>query len=125
MTSPTDSNFNPFVWMRCPPPWNPEIFTFNYLCKYNGKVLVISLSPNTLPGYDAANSIESQCLQRLEAVSSCDGEDDENVARLLDESDRVSEEIQITVLKASQSLMQDLAPEQTWGPGENKPDIPV
>src|SRR6266536_174974 len=83
MSPPTDSNFNPFVWMRCPPTWDAEVFTYNYVCKYNGKVFDILLSPNTLPGYDAANSIETQYLQRLEAVSSCDGEDDEVVARML------------------------------------------
>ncbi|CZR62566.1 uncharacterized protein PAC_12463 [Phialocephala subalpina] len=111
MASSTNSNFNPFVWMRCPPMWDTEVFTYNYVCNYNGKIFDILLSPNTLLGYDAVNSIESQYLQRLEAVSSCDGNDDEVVARMLDESDRVSAEIETPVLKASQSLMQDLAPE--------------
>ncbi len=68
--------------MRCPPPWDAEVFTYNYVCKYNGKIFDILLSPNTPFGYDAVNSIESQYLQRLKVVSSCDGEDDEDVRRI-------------------------------------------
>jgi len=111
MSSPANSNSKPFLWMRCPSPGDAEVFTYNYVYKYNGKVFDILLSPNTPPGFDAASSIESRFLQRLEAANSCEGDDDEVVAKMMDDADRLSAEIQIHVIKVSQSMMQDLAPE--------------
>ncbi|EHK97981.1 hypothetical protein M7I_6213 [Glarea lozoyensis 74030] len=97
--------------MICPPKLEAEVYTYMYVCKYNGKIFNILLSPNPPLGYDTMNSIEIQYLQRLEEVDSCEGDDEEDVERMMDESDRVSAEVEIAVLKASQSLMQALAPE--------------
>lgn len=101
--------------MQCPPIWGPdgepEIYTYHYICKYHGKIFDILLSPDTPLGYDSVDSIERKFLQRLEATGSCEGDDEDDVAKMMEESDRASKEILVDVLKAARPLMESLAPE--------------
>jgi hypothetical protein len=114
MAYPNDPSFKPIVIMKCPADLDfDEFYTFNYVCEYNAKIFDILLSPNKPPGYDTENSIEHRILQRQQEAccSDCEPGDEEREELLTQEFNKFVNETQVEVIKASQSVMQDLAPE--------------
>ncbi|KFY58857.1 hypothetical protein V496_05923 [Pseudogymnoascus sp. VKM F-4515 (FW-2607)] len=108
----SDSGFMPLLQEVRTPSWDGRhstVYTLNYVFEYNDHIFDILLSPHTIAGYDAADSIESQYLQRMEEASFCDSEDKEEIERMFQESDRVEHEIEIKVLEVSQAIMQNEA----------------
>ncbi|OBT80282.1 hypothetical protein VF21_00579 [Pseudogymnoascus sp. 05NY08] len=90
--------------------WDATVYTLNYVFEYNDHIFDILLSPRAIAGYDAVDSIESQYLQKMKKASFCDGEDEDEIERMFEESDRVEHEIRIKVLEVSQTIMQNEAP---------------
>ncbi|KFY91354.1 hypothetical protein V500_04702 [Pseudogymnoascus sp. VKM F-4518 (FW-2643)] len=106
------SEFKPFLKEVRTPSWNeqhPTVYTLNFVFEYNDHIFDILLSPRTIAGYDVADSIESQYLQKMEEASFCDSDDKEEIERMFQESDRVEHEIGIKVLEVSQAIMQNEA----------------
>jgi hypothetical protein len=101
------TEFNPRFRELHPSKWDVTVYTLNYVFEYNDHIFDILLSPRAISGYDAAHSIESQYLQRMEDASFCDGEDEEEIERMFEESDRLEHEIRIKVLEVSQAIMQN------------------
>lgn len=116
---PTGPGFKPLFRKVRTPSWDgrhPTVYTLNYIFEYNDHIFDILLSPRTIAGYDAANSIESQYLREMEEASLCDDEDEEAIQKMFQESDRAEHKIRIKVLEVSQAIMQNEAPgdETRW-----------
>lgn len=62
-----ESGFKPLLQEVRTPSWDGQhttVYTLNYVFEYNDHIFDILLSPRTITGYDAEDSIESQYLSR-------------------------------------------------------------
>ena len=110
MTAQTYPDLHPVLLHGRPGEYDKENFTFNYVYEYNNILFDILLSPDTPLGYDTTNPIERRYLQTLESAGMCDGDDEEEIHRMLEEANRVEKEIEKDVLEVCKSMMQALAP---------------
>ena len=110
MTAQSHSTFHPVVSDRRSSGYDSEFYTFTYAYQYNNIVFDILLSPDTPLGCDTTNPIERQYLQTLESVGQCDGDNEEDIHRMLEEANRAEVEIEKDVLEVCKSTMQALAP---------------
>lgn len=118
MTAQSHPPFNPTPSGRRPG-YDTDFYTFNYVYQYNDIIFDILLSPEIPPGYDITDAIERQCLETLESTGQCDGDNIEDIHRMMEESKRAEEEIGKNVLEVCKAMMQALAPEK----GTKAPEI--